>query len=139
MQIWKACGSLFTHSYCSTKLQYLCVTVKVLLYIWNSGWKFKHKYIHIWSLAKETLACFWISLTVIIKIEGYLTTTYVDQIIHNFNSLLTSPRVYKNWHFTYYILFVKRPTWTFYWPSTPSSCPHSYWMTPSQQKFVIIS
>ena len=44
MQIWKACGSLFTHSYCSTKLQYLCVTVKVLLYIWNSGWKFKHKY-----------------------------------------------------------------------------------------------
>ena len=52
---------------------------------------------------------------------------YVDQILHPH-----TPRVGKNGHFLYFLHFVMWPfSCTFYWPFTPSSCPHSYWMPPN--------
>ena len=80
-QIWKACGSLFTHSFCS-KLQYLCVTVKVHC---RFEWKFKHKYTFVHWL-KRDFSLFSNIFNHNHQGRGAFNN-YVDQIIPNFNPL----------------------------------------------------
>ena len=60
---------------------------------------------------------------------------HVGQFVPNFD--LLPPRVDNCGHFTWYLLFITLPSVDFLLPPPlpPSSCPCSYWMTPSTNFF----
>ena len=62
------------------------------------------------------------------KIMGHSTTTWIQ-----FYPILTppTPLEWTEMDILHSINPLSRgPLWTFCWPSTPSSCPRSYWMPP---------